>query len=159
VEVVDDEGRGGLGTTGGEGVGPHPDRPQALLGGLLLGAVGRLGPAAPGVEDLLQGGQGQRLAGQLEAGPLEDVGDGAGAGDGDERGLADAGLTADEHDVARLGERRGDCRAVVRPADIGDRPRPDHLDMVPPRGDGSQAYGVASLLARPTGMEPMSSFG
>ena len=99
---------------------------EALLGRLLLRAVGGLRPAAAGVEDLLERGQRQRLTGQLQARTLDHLGDRAGPFGGDQGGLADAGLTADEEDVAGLGEGGRDRRAVVRPADIGDRRRPGH---------------------------------
>jgi hypothetical protein len=131
VQVVDDKGERRRGAGRREGVGPLTDRLEALLGRLLLGPVGRLGPAATGEEDLLQGRQGQRLAGQLETGPLDHLGGRTGPRGGDERGLADAGFTAHEDDVTGLGERSSDCLAVARPSDVRDPRHPDHPVILP----------------------------
>ena len=65
---IDERASASAEPAGRQRVGPAPDGLEPLLGRLLLGAVGGRRPAAAGVEDLLERGQGQRLPGQLQAG-------------------------------------------------------------------------------------------
>jgi hypothetical protein len=166
VEVVDDKGGRRGRAARRQGVGPEPDGLEALLGRLVLRAVGRRRPPPAGEEDLLERGQRKRLARELQTRPLDDFGDRVRARGGHERGLPDPRLAADQHDVPRFGERRGNGSPVVHPPDIGDAHGPDHPIILPSAGDAVQAVpvrprpeGTRPTVAAPARLELMSSSG